>query len=158
MKLGFAKQIQEFADKVPQIFELVWKWSAKDVVFEMQRPRNGKFHTGGASSAGGNMPVWTEFLRASLMASTSHMPPMIAGHRPKTMWTPYDYDPAPIHAVIEGAKLGQTLYFGYAADYAAFQNYGTSKFEGRRFRDLAAQKWPSIVAKNAAKARQMFGM
>lgn len=155
MKVGFARQVREFATKVPRIFEYVWKESAKDVVFEMQRQRNGKFHVGGGS---GNMPVWTEFLRASLLASTSHMPAMIPGHRPATKWTPYDYNPAPIHAVIDSAKIGETLYFGYTADYAAYQNYGTSKFQGRRFRDLAVQKWPTIVAKNASKARQMFGM
>lgn len=155
MRLGFSAKVHRFAEDVPKIFELVWKWSARDVVADMQNPRSGKRGMGGGT---GNMPVYTEFLRASLMASTSHMPAMIPGHRPPSLSASYDYDPQKIQVVIDGAKLGDTLYFGYGADYAAYQNYGTSKFTGRRFRDLAAQKWPTFVAKNASKARQMFGM
>lgn len=156
MRLGFGEKVQRFATETPKIFELVWKWSARDVVAEMQRPRNGPFHRGGAS--GGNLPVYTEFLRASLLASTSSMPQMIANHGPANLSTHYPYDQQKIQRVIDGAKLGDTLYFGYTAYYAAYQNYGTSKFTGRRFRDLAAQKWPDIVNRNASKARQMFGM
>lgn len=155
MRLGFSAKVQQFAVTCPKIFEMVWKWSSADVVADMQNPRSGKRGMGGGT---GNMPVWTEYLRASLMASTSHMPPMITGSRPASMHASYSYDQSKIQAVIDSAKLGDTLYFGYGAEYAAFQNYGTSRFQGRRFRDLAAQKWPTIVAKNASKARQMFGM
>lgn len=148
MKLGFSQKVQDFATKAPKLFEFVWHASMKDLVEEMQTPR----------ASGGNMPVWTQFLRASLMASTSHMPAMIKGHRPASMDARYPYNPAPLLAVIEGAKMGQTVYFGYTADYAAYQEYGTRYFQGRRFRTKAAQQWPSIVAKNASLARQMFGM
>jgi hypothetical protein len=148
MKVGFSETVKKFAQTAPKAFEFVWRASMKDLVEEMQTPRE----------SGGNMPVWTQFLRASLMASTSHMPAMIKGHRPASMDMHFPYNPAPLLAVIESAKLGQTVYFGYAADYAAYQEYGTRYFTGRRFRTRAAQKWPSIVAKNAAVARQMFGL
>lgn len=148
MRLGFSEKVRRFAETAPRIFEFVWHASMRDLVEEMQIPRR----------SGGNMPVWTQFLRASLMASTSHMPPMIKGHRPASLSAHYPYNPGPLHAVIESAKLGQTVYFGYTADYAAYQEYGTRHFAGRRFRTLAAQQWPTIVARNASLARQMFGM
>lgn len=148
MRLGFSDKVRAFAEKVPKTFEFVWHASMKDLVEEMQIPR----------ASGGNMPVWTQFLRASLMASTSHMPAMIKGHRPASLDARYPYNPGPLLAVIESAKLGQSVYFGYTADYAHHQEYGTRHFQGRRFRTKAAQKWPSIVAKNASLARQMFGM
>lgn len=155
MRLGFSQAVRDFAETVPEVLEYIWKKSANDVVREMQNPRNGPFHVGAGS---GNLPVWTEFLRSSLLASTTSMPMMIPGHEPANMYTRYPYDPTKIQSVIFGAKLGQTLYFGYTAHYAAFQNYGTRKFQGRRFRDLAAQRWPDIVAKNVTEARRKFGV
>lgn len=154
MQVGFSEKFRRLAEDVPKMATLVLQMSAKDLVHDMQNPKNGPFHVGAGT---GKMPVDTEFLRASLLASSVSMPAMIAGHQPHVR-KHYPYDPKPIHAVIDAAKFGDPLYFGYQADYAAYQNYGTSKMAGNRFRDLAVQKWPTFVTRNASKVRQMFGM
>ncbi len=57
----------------------------------------------------------------------------------------YVYSESAIALVIAGASLGQTIYFGYTANYAAAREYGARGQELDAFVRSAAQKWPQIV-------------
>lgn len=188
-KLSFAAQIAEWCDTVEGAAEAVWKESAQDVVSEMQtvghsvaatksaikvglgsagRGKKRRFVQGpvAAPGAGGNMPVQTGFLRASLLASTAAMPSINDEAKPADGKT-YNYDPSSIDTVILTADLGQTLYFGYTAAYARRIEYGFSGEDSlgrsyntpaRRFVALAAQRWPQIVEANVAKLKSELGL
>lgn len=184
-KLSFSASVAKFAEKVPGAVEAVWKDSAQDVVEEMQtvgwsvastrhsidkgeglgkikkdgsRGRSKRaFGPVASSGAGGNLPVDTGFLRASLLASTSAMPAINSNARPVEGKT-YDWDESQIEAVIQGAGLGQTLYFGYTAAYASHVEYGANGRPPRRFVALAAMNWQQIVNRNAEKVRKAFGL
>lgn len=140
----FGAQIDAWAKKVRKRMLAVTQQSVQDVIAEMQRP----------VSSGGNMPVDTGFLRASLEAKIGVAP---SGYKTKTKFTPGSYRliDAQYTLTIAGMKVGDTLYAVYLANYAAHQEYGTSKMAGRGFVRLAAQQWPAIVARNVAKARSI---
>jgi hypothetical protein len=97
--------------KTQQRMEAVWRDAAQTVANEVRRP----------VSAGGNMPIDTGNLRRSLMASTAAIPEI----RPTEIEGFVDND-GQITLVIAGAKLGQTIYLGFQANYAAHMEYGTA--------------------------------
>jgi len=89
-------------------------------------------------AAGGHMPVKTGNLRRSLLASTAQMPGL--GAEKAT----YSDGSAQISATIAGARLGQTIYLGFQANYAPYM-------ENRyQFVGLAAQRWQQIVRESMA--------
>lgn len=71
--------------------------------------------------AGGHMPVDTGNLRRSLMASTSEIPTI--SNNADQRFAGNDQQ---INLVIAGAEIGQTIYLGFQANYAAHMEYGTS--------------------------------
>jgi hypothetical protein len=99
------------------------------------------------TAAGGRMPFDTGNLKNSLMASTSTMPeikPEAASYA----------DSGQIELVIQGLEVGETLYLGFQAAYAARMNYGfvgqdslgrVYNQSGFGFVDAEAQKWPQTV-------------
>lgn len=93
---------------------------------------------------GGNMPVDTGYLRYGIRASLSAMPAVIPKSHP-TQGANYGYSPGEITLVINQAKLGQTIYIGYTAAYAAHVEYGTSKIRARGFVGKAALQWQQTV-------------
>lgn len=102
--------------------------------------------------AGGNLPVDTGFLRASLVAeigavsfSTRPAPAGDAKH---------SYNPAPINLVIAGASVTETISVAYTAVYARIANYGGQNRAARQFVGLAVQRWPQIVNEVAAEAER----
>ncbi len=92
---------------------------------------------------GGNMPVDTGFLRYGIRASLSAMPPVIPTHG--VQGAHYEYSPGEVLLVINQAKLGETIYIGYMASYAAYVEYGTSKRPARGFVGNAALQWQTTV-------------
>jgi hypothetical protein len=175
-KLSFGAQVAAFAGKAGDAVDAVFRESARDVVAEMQRPGHSVASTKAAigrgigsrrdakrqgpvasSGAGGNLPVDTGFLRASLLASTSAMPQINAAARPVAGQT-YGYNEARTDAVITAAEIGSTLYFGYTAAYAAAVEYGTRTSPPRRFVALAAQNWQAIVGRKAAEVKNRLGL
>jgi hypothetical protein len=91
----------------------------------------------------GNLPVASGFLRASLMASTTEPPAM---ERPRPQGdAEYNYTGANVTMTIIGAKLGQTIYACYTANYAAAVEYGAQGRPGRGFVRLAAMQWQTVV-------------
>jgi hypothetical protein len=145
--LRFSAQVAAWAEKVPEAVEAVFKESTQDVVREMQTPR----------AAGGRMRIDTGFLRASLMASTASMPSINRSARPIEGGT-YSYNEGQIEAVIAGAEIGDTLYFGYTASYAGHREFGANGQPPDGFVRLAAQNWGMTVDRNTAKVKAAFGL
>jgi hypothetical protein len=113
--------------------------SAQRVIEVMQTP----------VASGGNLPVDTGFLRASLRATLGE-PAFPVTENPGGS---FSYDAGTVSLVIADAKITDTITAVYGANYAIFVNYGTSRTPARRFVDLAAQQWPRIVEEVAAEAR-----
>lgn len=144
--LSFSTAVAEWTRKVEGAAEAVFKQSAQEVVAEMQKTR----------AEGGRMRVDTGFLRASLMASTSAMPAINAAAQPQP-GAAYSPD-GQIEAVIAGADIGQTLYFGYTAAYAAAREYGARGQAPDAFVRTAAQRWPEVVDRNAKELKARLGL
>lgn len=133
-KLNFASQVSDWVAQSKVAMTGVFRESCQRITEEMQKTR----------AEGGNMPVDTGFLRASLTASKETMPQIQSGAKPADGGS-YAYDPGPVSLVIDTLELGDTLYEGYVANYAGYVNYGTSKTPARLFVEMAAQQWPQIV-------------
>jgi len=120
---SFEAQISDWVAKSLGRIEAVFKQSAQEVFLIAQTP----------VGAGGNMPVDTGFLRASLQTGLN-------GASGVKGVEGYVF-------VIAGAKLGDTIFGGWTADYAVHVHYGTHGRAGRLWVDLAAQQWQDIVTK-----------
>lgn len=131
---SFAAQVSAWVAETKQRTTAVFRESAERVIEQMQTP----------VGAGGNMPVDTGFLRASLQASLTAPMPIDPAARPAE-GTSHTYSADVASIVIAGAEVGQTVYATYTAAYAAAQEYGSHGREGRGFVRLAAQQWPQIV-------------
>lgn len=143
-KLGFSDIVEQFGEDFPEAVEALYKESTQEVVGKMQLSKKN----------GGNMPVKTGFLRASLLASVSALPAIgsITGSGKR------EYNPSQVEATIAAATIENTLYFGYTAKYAAHVEYGAEGRAPAGFVRLAAQSWLPLVATNWTRIRQQFGM
>jgi hypothetical protein len=143
MAQTFSAQVSAFVAKTERRIEAVFKASAQDVISDMQEPGPA---IGSPTAFGtGNLPVVTGFLRASLQAAINNPPGGITFRPPDGNFA---YEPSAVALVIAGARLGETIYATYAANYAPFMEarYG--------FVRLAAQNWQSIVDRNAREAQR----
>lgn len=118
-----------------------------------------------------NAPVDTGFLRASFQVQLGKPTPLTSKKRVKpeghTHGTDIYGNPnkenTDIQLILKKAKLGDTIYGNWTANYAGYVEYGTSTKEGksrnqaRGMTRLAAQMWPYIVAEEARKIRKRFG-
>lgn len=138
--MTFLAQVSDWVRDVQAVHEAVFRESAKRVAEDMLVPR----------AVGGNMPVVTGFLRASLLASTSAMPIMSQRGNPNGS---YSFNAAPVTLAIAQAELGDTIYVGFTAIYARKVNYS-----GYLFVEKAAQKWQSIVKTVEAELIQRAGL
>jgi peptidoglycan hydrolase-like protein with peptidoglycan-binding domain len=110
--------------------------SLQDVIENAQTP-TGK---------GGRMRVDTGFLRASGRASLTGMPSGPVRGEPDQK---YSYsDESAVIAILGQMKLGQTLHFGWTANYAKYREL----FDG--FLEGALMHWARIVAFNTDTIRQ----
>ncbi len=174
MTTSFSADVDAWVRQTKERAEAVFHESAQEVVSEMQRPgpsvaatkaaiakglgskgrgKNRQFVQGPVArpGEGGNMPVDTGYLRASLLASTSQMPTIREDARPADGQT-YRED-GQVALVIAGADLGETIYVGYTAAYARAVEYGHNGAPARAFVRLAAQNWQEIVTRVAAQAK-----
>ena len=135
----FSAQVSAAIAKYEKRLNAVFTKSAEELVEEVLRPVD----------QGGRMRVDTGFLRSSLQASTSTMPMIMADARPGDGQT-YQPDDGAIAAVILGAQIGQTLYFGFTAAYARPREYHDAFVRG------AAQQWEAIVRRNSGRALIAF--
>ena len=124
--------IAEWVAKSEARLDAVWKTAAQDIVREIQTPR----------AKGGRMPVRTSFLRNSFSADINKIP---SGNGNAS------YTSGPISIVVNRAKIGDTVVFGFAAQYAIFVE---AKYSFVRH---AAQNWQQIVIKAAQKVKTRVG-
>lgn len=94
---------------------------------------------------GGKMRVDTGFLRASGRLSLSGMPS--GPTRPPDPDGTYDFDGAAVTATLAGVDLGDTIYFGWSAEYARVREV----YDG--FLESELQKWQSTVDDNVRKVK-----
>ena len=134
---SFSATVSGWAAETQQRTEAVFKMAAQDVINESRKP----------VAKGGNMPVDTGFLRASLDVNLSGNLPATRKNEGKVP------PPQDISLAIAQAELGQTIYASYTANYALHQEYGARGRPGRAFVRLAAQRWQTIV-NNAARRLQ----
>jgi len=112
--------------------DAVWKTAAQDLAREVQTPR----------AKGGRLPLDTGFLRNSFAADINATP---SGNGE----TPYTSGPVSI--VVNRAKIGDRVVFGWSAQYSVFVE---ARFS---FLRSAAQNWQQIVDKSAQKVRAGVG-
>ncbi len=146
MTKTFVTQVSDWVAKSQEVTDAVFKESAQRVIAEAQTP----------VGAGGRMRVDTGFLRASGQASTSSMPAITANAMPGA-GRGYQYSDGAVALVIAGASLGQTIYFGYTANYAAAREYGARGQEPDAFVRTAAQNWKQIVKRVSTEALARSG-
>lgn len=125
----FAADLQRFGAKVQRRALDVARESIQDVIDDAQTPK----------AKGGRMPVDTGFLRNSLASGLngSFGPP----------------DANSYTLTIGQLDLGDVARFAWTAEYAIFQELGTSAFAGNHFVGVAAAKWPQFVEANARRIR-----
>lgn len=142
----FEAQVSKWVAQTKERVETIVKESAQRVIAEAQKP----------VGQGGRMRVKTGFLRASGQASTTSMP-TISANASHVAGQGYDYSDAAIALVIAGARMGQTLYFGYTANYAAAREFGARGQTPDAFVRSASQMWPQIVKQVSREALARSG-
>ena len=60
--------------------------------------------------------------------------------------------------VIVDADLGDTIYLGYTANYAAYVHYGARVNAPRPWVTMVAQRWDGDRGGQAAKVKQRLGL
>jgi hypothetical protein len=128
--MSFTQQVNAWIDKAERRIDKVIKQSAADVFAEAQRP----------VAEGGNMPVDTGFLRASLQTDSGGS----ASSGPDSYLL-----------AIAGMQPGDPITGVWTAEYARHVEYGARGRPPRRFVGQAAAQWPEIVARSVAKVRNM---
>jgi hypothetical protein len=136
----FSSAVDAWAMQTEQRLEAVVKTAAQDVASEMIRP----------VGAGGRMRVDTGFLRASLRSSTAAMPQIDQSSQPGLGGGFGDPDVA---LTILGAAMGQPIYLGFTASYAAHREYGANGQAPDGFVRGAAEQWTSLVSSAVRKVR-----
>lgn len=125
--LSFAAQVDEWVAETEQRMTAVFRQSTQETV----------------SIAQSLVPIDTGFLRASVRASRESMPPI----DPKSAGngSPVPFNSGNITLTIADARLGDTIFVGYTANYALYVHDGTSRMAPRPFVALAAQQWSATV-------------
>lgn len=129
---SFSAQVSAFAAKTKERMTAVRNAAIEATVEDMQTP----------VARGGNMPVDTGFLRASLQVTTG-APVPAAQDNPGGAFS-FASDAAVL--TLASAPLDAVVFATYGARYAPFVEYGARGRAGRRFVALAAQNWPRHVA------------
>lgn len=134
---GFANIVGAWCKRREHQMGEVYKTATLRLIQDMQLP----------VSEGGNMPVYTGYLRASLVVSRN-APRTSHPRGPKTSNSPnsYTWDQGAAERVIRSARGTDTLFISYTAPYAAAQEYGTQGHVGKRFIGRALQNWHRHVS------------
>ncbi|WP_019170669.1 hypothetical protein [Pseudaminobacter salicylatoxidans] len=136
----FSGQIDEWVLATEKRLTAVLRESTRRVIEVMQTPVN----------EGGNMPIDTGFLRASLVVVVNGDPPPA---RRISDGQKHMYNASAIVLEIAKFNAGDRLVAGYTADYARHVEYGTNGHAGRAFTRLASQQWGRIVQEVTAEAK-----
>ena len=136
MAQSFAAQVSKWVQASEARMEAVLKASAQEVI-EIAQTTTAK---------GGRMRRDTSFLVNSGKASIGGLPSG-ESRQPKG-YTGGDWDDGQVTLTLVRLKPGQTLYFGWTANYARAREHKDG------FLRMAAQQWQQIVNKNAAELRR----
>ncbi|TPN44456.1 HK97 gp10 family phage protein [Mesorhizobium sp. B1-1-4] len=147
---SFSATVGQWAVTVPKALEVVFRESAQELVSQLDQLLADTVYAGPQSPG----YVRTGFLRASLMASTTAMPTLNRANP----GAPVHADLGEVILVINGADLGDTLYLGYTANYAAYVHYGANGTTPRPWVTLVAQRWVMIVEAKAAEVKRRLGL
>lgn len=159
MTKSFAAAVGDWCTKAEHALEMVFRESAEELARQVDAELEMMVYgtrAGGVETALPRRSGYkrTGFLRASFMASKTAMPLM---NRDKPGHT-VPADIGPVVLVINDAELGETIYLGYTARYAAFVHYGARGAQPRQWVMLVAQRWESIVAAKASEVRTKLGL
>ncbi|KAB2655890.1 HK97 gp10 family phage protein [Brucella tritici] len=146
MAKSFAATVGQWAVKVDGALEVVFKESAQELVSQMDKLLADMVYDQPSSENYRR----TGFLRASLMASREAMPRLYRDN-PGASVPP---DLQQVILVISSADIGDTIYLGYTANYAAYVHYGAKGAAPRPWVTLIAQRWEEIVAVKAKEVKQ----
>lgn len=121
----FEDQVTQWTKQTEQRLTSAYRASIQDLVEEAQEPRG----------SGGNLPVDTGFLRSTGDAAIDKLP---VGESQNPGGS-FSWSPETALLVINRAQLGDTVFFGWTAEYATYMEnrYG--------FVRLAIQNWSQIV-------------
>lgn len=150
MATSFAAQVGKWGEKADGALTAVFRESAQELVSQLDQLLADTVYEQ-PQTAGYNR---TGFLRASLMASTDAMPTLSRANP----GVPVPADLGDVILVINGADLGDTIYLGYTANYAAYVHYGAQGNTPRPWVTLVAQRWQTIVDAKAAEVKQRLGL
>ena len=129
--MTFTADINKFISASNDRIEAVFKQSAQEVIREAQTDYN----------KGGNTPIDTSFLINSGQAAIGQLP--IGPDEQPEGYAVQDWNPGETVTTINRWRVGETLYFGWTANYA-------QPMENRfKFMRKASQKWQTIVTNNA---------
>lgn len=140
---SFSAQVSAFVAKTKERQTAVYRTAAQAVFSIAQTP----------VGAGGNMPVDTGFLRASLVVNLGFDVPM---KRDKPDG-PAAFPPADFALTINQADIDTPITGAWSASYARHVEYGARGRPGRRFVALAAQQWGRIVEQACLDAKAAVG-
>lgn len=131
---SFAAQVEDWANRTEAQLLDITRRSIQDLVENhMQVP----------IAQGGNMPVDTGFLRNSGMAALNAWP-IGEAEKPKDAKPgQFSWNASSLVLALANMKMGDTLFFGWVANYARKQELRNGFLEG------STRKWSDIVAKNA---------
>ncbi|MER8532115.1 HK97 gp10 family phage protein [Mesorhizobium sp. M1005] len=147
---AFAASVGDWVLKVRGAIEAIFQESAQELVSQLDQLLVDMVYDQ-PQSAGYTR---TGFLRASLMASTTAMPQLTSDNPGASV----PADLGEVVLVISGADLGEVLYLGYTANYAAYVHYGARGAAPRPWVDLVAQRWVAIVEAKSAEVKQRLGL
>lgn len=138
----FVAQVDAWVAESKRRMEVVFSEACLDLAEEVTTP----------VAKGGNMPVDTGFLRASLLASAEGPAPIRPDAKPEKGST---YQPSgQVALVIAATKIGEKLWMTFTAAYARRLEYGfvgqdslgrTFNQRGYGFVRLSAQRWQQLV-------------
>lgn len=148
-QVSFSAQVEGWVKKVEGAVEAIFKESVQELVHQADELLKQMVYDQPPS------PNYrrTGFLRASVMASTSSMP---LANRPQGI--PDGGYFAEIELLIAGAEIGDTLYIGWTANYAAYVHYGARGTIPKPWVDMVAQRWVSIVDAKTAELKSRLGL
>jgi len=138
--MSFTAQVDTWVSKSKRRMDAVFRESVQRLIEDAQTPRGH----------GGRMPVDTGFLRASGQISLSAMP---AANAERQNGVSYAWSPHDVSVRLAGARMGETVYFGWTASYAPHVEYGARGRSPALFMRGAAAKWQHIVRGVVAELR-----
>ena len=142
---SFSATIDRWVAETKERMVAVRNIAAERTIEDMQTP----------VAKGGNMPVKTNFLRASLQATIGDSLPPVR-EKPEGVET-FNYGAGQVTLILARADLGDVITVAYTANYAKAVNYGARGRPARMFVELAAQRWPRHVDEAARYVRSRAG-